>query len=219
MSKNGIAVFEYSNQILIWWFFAAYTSSLITFCFLFSLIFKNRNNIIIINHLDSNLRIILANTATNVGTLIYIVTCLPFEYFSDDFYRFAYPLKFVICMLTNSGLGSIICLLLKLESDEIGLTFSNVFTRTKDLEFSYGEMMLAMIAGIIVHLLLIFYVEKVFPGDIGIPEKWYFPIYPFIKYFKKQLIETNAFELSFEIETERIMLSDSFEREPQDKKI
>lgn len=49
MGGNGLVVFEYSNKFLIWLFFAIYTSSLITFCFLLSLIFKKRKDYVPIN--------------------------------------------------------------------------------------------------------------------------------------------------------------------------
>ncbi|CAO1386925.1 unnamed protein product [Diamesa serratosioi] len=199
MSDNKLAMFQYSNPLIVWLFFAIYSSSLITFCFLLSLIFKK------------------SNTATNVGTLALLVTYLPYGYLSDKFYTFSYWLKFIICMLPNSGMGNSIALMLNMESNETGVTFSNIFIRGSDFKFSFGEMMLAMIIGIVVNLLLIIYIEKVFPGEIGIPEKWYFPVIPCLKYFQKKLGYDSLMN-SIEVEQDTNETNKNFEEEPKQLK-
>ncbi|CAO1389036.1 unnamed protein product [Diamesa tonsa] len=199
MSDNKMAVFQYSNPMIIWLFFAIYVTSLITFCFLLSLIFKK------------------SNTATNVGTLALFVTYLPYSYLADKFYNFGYWIKFLICMLPNAGMGNSIALLLNMESDETGVTFSNFFSRGSDFRFSFGEMMLAMIMGVAVNVLLIIYIEKVFPGEIGIPEKWYFPLVPCLKYFQKKL-GYDSLRNSIEVEQDKNESNENFEEEPQQLK-
>ena len=158
--------------------------------------------------------LILANTATNVGTLALFVTYLPYSYLASKFYAFSYWLKFVICMLPNSGMGNSIALMLNMESDETGITFSNFFSRGSDFKFSFGEMMLAMMLGIVVHVILIIYIEKVFPGEIGIPEKWYFPIVPCLKFFQKKL-GYDSLKNSNELGQETTEPNENFEEEPQ----
>lgn len=194
------AIFEYSNPFLIWLFFAIYITSVIVFCFLISVIFKS------------------SSTAANVGAMLFFVTFLPFQQLNARFYSMSYFLKILYCLPLNSGMGQGISLILGLESNEMGLTFSNLFSRSSEVKFSVGEVLLVMIIGIIVQLLLMIYIERVFPGDIGIPETWYFPIMPCFN-FLRRMIGYNELVNHDEMLQERRVSDDNFEEEPNDRNV
>lgn len=165
----GSPMFFYSNPFLIWMFFNVYAVSVITFCFLISVIFKK------------------STTAANVGSILFFVTLIPFNQLSPKFYTLNYFVKFLYCLLLNSGMAQGVNMLLFAEGNEVGLHFTTLFSRDPDVKFSVGEVMLAMILGIVLQMLITLYIEKVFPGDIGIPEPWYFPLRPCIRYLRKQM--------------------------------
>jgi hypothetical protein len=46
---------------------------------------------------------------------------------------------------------------------------------TKDDEFMLGHVLIILLGDALIYLLITLYVEAVFPGEYGVPEKWYFP--------------------------------------------
>lgn len=158
----------------------------------------------------------LANTAANIGVILFCITYLPYAKFGEKFFRLSYPLKVVFCSVLNSGMGQGITQILTMESKENGLRFSNFFSRDIDLKFSFGEVFICILLGIVFHVLLMIYIEKVFPGEFGIPERWYFPFMPCIRYFKRKLGYNT---LSSDFKEEGIMLEENFEQEPSDLKV
>lgn len=192
-------IFNYSNPFLIWLFFNIYAISVITFCFLISVIFKK------------------SSTAANVGTILFFVTLVPFNSLQDTFYSFHYVVKVLYCLLLNSGMGQGMKLLLIAEGNEVGLRFSNLFSREADIGFSVGEIFLVMILGIVIHMILTLYIEKVFPGDIGIPEPWYFPTLPCLKFLRKQMGYNSLVNRDAMLQERRISGAD-FEEEPTNLK-
>lgn len=192
-------IFTYSNPFLIWLFFNIYAVSVITFCFFVSVIFKK------------------SSTAANVGSILFFATLIPFNQLHDKFYSFSYGIKVLFCLLLNSGMGQGIKMLLIAEGDEAGLHFSNLFSRDPDVNFSVGEVLLTMMLSVVIHMLLTVYVEKVFPGDIGIPEPWYYPAMPCIRYLKKRLGYNSLVNRDAMLQERRISGAD-YEEEPMNLK-
>ncbi|CRK87607.1 CLUMA_CG001403, isoform A [Clunio marinus] len=162
-------IFAESNPILIWIFFNIYATSVITFCFLISVIFKK------------------SSTATNVGTILFFATLIPFTQLAEFFHTFNYFFKILYCFAVNSGMAQGIQMLLIAEGENAGLHFGNLFSRSIMESLSFGELLVIMIIGAFIQLEITLYIEKVFPGDIGIPEPWYFPFIPCISYLKNKM--------------------------------
>jgi hypothetical protein len=91
-------------------------------------------------------------------------------------------------------------LILYFEKFQEGVGFENFFERDIVMHFSFGELLICMFFGSVLQLLLTLYIERVFPGEFGIAEPWYFPIKFLvgiccreknvkIPYFKKPKIE------------------------------
>lgn len=188
-------IFAYSNPVLILLFFTIYATSVITFCFLTSVIFKK------------------STTAANIGSLFFFLTIFPFTRLSTVFYSMHYVLKVLYCLLLNSALGQGLTMLLITEGNEVGLHFSNLFEREPDMRFSIGEVMLSMILANLIHISLTIYIEKVFPGDIGIAEPFYYPILPLIRFIRSRM-GYNSLNNHDAILQERRPSGDAFEEEP-----
>lgn len=192
-------MFPYSSAIIIWLFFVIYISSVVTFSFLMSVIFKK------------------SSTAGNVGSLIFFVTILPYNYFSENFHSFPYIFKALYCMIVNTNMGEAINMILNMESNEKGVRFSNLFDRDIDMNFSFGELLFYMIVGSIIQLLLTNYIERVFPGEYGIAEPFYYPIKPILNYLKKRMGYRTLDNES--ILQERKVSNSDIEEEPENLKI
>lgn len=104
---------------------------------------------------------------------------------------------------------------MRLELDDEGLQFGNFFTRAVDIEFSFGDVFLVMILAAFCHILLMIYIDQLFPGEFGVAKKWYFPLDSCIKLFKKRNDENNVDESSLNSEILSAQVSsDCFEEEP-----
>lgn len=193
-------MFNFSNPFLIWLFFNVYAIAVITFCFLISVIFKK------------------STTAANVGSILFFMTVIPFNQLQDKFFSMNYFLKVAYCLLANSGMGQGIKMLLVLESNELGVQFSNLFSHELDMKFSIGEVMLALMMGAYIQLTLTFYIEKVFPGDIGIPEPWYYPFMPLVSYLRRQMGYDTLKNQEAMLQERRISDPD-YEEEPSQLKV
>lgn len=192
-------IFSYSSPVLVWIFFNFYAMSVITFCFLISVIFKK------------------ASVAANVGSIFFFVSLLPYNKLNEKFYSFNYSLKVLYCLLVNSGMGQGVYQMLVAEGNEEGIHFLNLFTREPNIGFSMGEVMVAMIFGAIFQMLLTLYIEKVFPGEIGIPEPFYYPIKPLLRYLKKRM-GYNLMQNRDAILQERRISGSEYEDEPTNLK-
>jgi len=73
--------------------------------------------------------------------------------------------------------------------------------------------MLVQLAQVAIQLLLMIYIEKVFPGDFGIPEKFYFPLMPCYKLLKRRL-GYNSLENQDAVLQQRRISGADFEEEP-----
>lgn len=154
---NNNPLIGMSNFFIVWIFFVIYACGVITMCFFISAIFKK------------------SNTATNIGTMIFFATIIPYFQFTENFSSFHYSVKFLFCLPINTGFGEGIALVLRFERDDKGLQFSNIFTRDKT-GFSIAEIVLVMIVAIFIHIGLLIYIENVFPGGTGNAKPWHYPL-------------------------------------------
>lgn len=162
-------IFLNSNAIIIWLFFSLYVSAVIVFCFFIGVIFKK------------------SSTAVTVGAILFFVTFMPFVVFDENFYMLPYIVKLLYCMMLNAGMGQGLLILLVSESDEVGVGFTNLFSRSAGLNFSIGEVMVVMTFAALVQLMMTFYIEKVFTGDIGVPRSWHYPATSVIEFVRHRL--------------------------------
>lgn len=165
--KNNLAVFTYSNPVLMWFFLTIYTLSVTTFCFLMSSIFEK------------------ANTAASVTGFFWFLFLVPYFMTYVNYSTLDYWQKVLICLFHNTGMSYGFLLVLTKEGNSEGLTWHNFFQPVSvDDDFSVGVITCMMVVSSVVQMILAVYIEKVKPGDFGIPRPWYFPISPLIDFFK-----------------------------------
>lgn len=183
------AIFGQSNFFLVWLFFVVYISTVITLCFLISVIFKK------------------SNTAANIGMMVFFATVIPYNQFTQHFSSFHYAVKFLFCMPVNTGFGEGIAIILRFERDIDGLQFDNFFSRG-ETGFSFAEVLLVMLVAISIQILLTIYIENVFPGDIGIAKPWHYPFSWCLQSRKQDL------KLPIDERVEENRIGENFEDDP-----
>lgn len=68
-------------------------------------------------------------------------------------------------------------LILQFEGAGTGIQWDNVWsTVTPDDQLTLGSLLMMLLVDSVLYLLITLYFEKIFPGDFGVPEKWYFPL-------------------------------------------
>lgn len=65
------------------------------------------------------------------------------------------------------------------ESEHVGLQWNNIFeSASPDDTMTFGWVLIQFVASSILYFLVTFYVSNVFPGEFGLPKKWYFVVQP-----------------------------------------
>lgn len=71
------------------------------------------------------------------------------------------------------GIGSLI--LSMWESEHVGLQWWNLFeAASPDDNLSFFHVLLMFLVNSVVYFMIALYIQNVFPGEFGIPKKWYF---------------------------------------------
>lgn len=149
-----------------------------------------------------------ASLSANIGDTVWTIMVVPFFYTMNFFYQLSYPVKMLLCLFPNIGLGYGLSFIFKLEVIDIGLQFENLFCRVNEDKFSVGDVLICFVLSAVLLMILTLYFERVFPGTYGVPRPWHFPIsdllYKRIDSKKGSTEETNRF-------------LENFEEEPRDK--
>ena len=147
-----------SDGSLVFVFLILYVTSTIMFSFLISTFFYR------------------ANIAAAAGGILWFVTYIPYFFLSQNYNtlskgsRIAASLDFNVAM----ALGSF--LIGQWEGEGSGAQWSNLNQGVSvDDPFSLGQVFLMLFIDCIVYGILTWYIEAVFPGEYGIPRRFYFP--------------------------------------------
>lgn len=153
-----VTVFTNSGWTVVWFFFLVYSVATITFCFMLSVFFSK------------------ANTAAAVAGLLWFVIYSPFSLLMQRYDDVTFTQKMVALFFSNAAMGFGTMLILRHEASGTGLQWSNLFEPLNiDDDLTVGHTVVMMLIASIVYLLIALYVEQIFPGDYGVPERWYFP--------------------------------------------
>lgn len=156
-SNTDIAVLTYSNTYALWIFLFIYSNSVTTFIFMMSVLFSK------------------ANTGATVAGLVWFLFLTPYHLTALNYSSLSFITKISLCFFHNTGMAYGFLVIMGHESNMEGLRFDNYFRAISiDDNFSVGHVTLMLILDSIIYLFIGLYIEQVFPGDYGIPEKWNF---------------------------------------------
>ena len=158
-TNTDLAIFTFANWFAIWFYLFIYSLATITFCFMMSTFFSK------------------ANTASGIAGLMWFVFVMPYNIAFSNYDTMSLSAKLALCLFHNSGMSFGFMLIMRHEGTTNGLQWSNMFDPvTVDDDLSVGATMMMLLADAVIYLVIALYVEKVFPGEYGVAEPWYFPV-------------------------------------------
>lgn len=116
--------------------------------------------------------LIQANYTINCRFLAYS----PYSFIQQRYDAISLSVKLVLSLLSNTAMAIGFNVIVKYEGTQEGIQWSNVFKPVSvDDNFNLGYVWIMLIVDTIIYMLIALYVEKIFPGDFGVAEKWNFP--------------------------------------------
>ncbi|XP_031638212.1 ATP-binding cassette sub-family A member 3-like, partial [Contarinia nasturtii] len=153
---HSIAIFTHSDWKSMWGFLLVYGASMTTYCFMLSVLFSK------------------ANTAAAVSGLIWFVSYMPYVFLTiNNNIKVPKLVQRLACISPNVAMSYGFKTIAEYERNVGGWRWG------KSIEITDGNIevettMWFMTITAFVFLLIAFYIEKVFPGEYGVPHKWNF---------------------------------------------
>lgn len=117
-----------------------------------------------------------ASTASAVTGLVWFIAYIPYSFSYQTYDDMTLGTKLGWCLVSNTAMGFGLQLILGHEGNGEGLRWSNMFEPINiDDDLTVGAVILMMLTSAVIYMLIALYVEQIFPGDYGVPKKWYFP--------------------------------------------
>uniref|UniRef100_A0A3B4Z3Q7 P-type phospholipid transporter n=1 Tax=Stegastes partitus TaxID=144197 RepID=A0A3B4Z3Q7_9TELE len=157
MVKYG-KVLKYSDPSVIFVFLLVFCLTTVTQCFLVSVFFSK------------------ANLAAACGGLIYFVLYLPHVLCYAWSEVMGFEAKVAVSLLSSVAFGYGCENFAKFEEQGIGIQWYNISESPEDAKgYTFAISIGMMLLDTVIHCILTWYIENVFPGQYGIPRPWYFP--------------------------------------------
>lgn len=155
---NDQSVFTYSSATALWFFLLTYSVTTIMFCFMLSVFFSK------------------ANTASAIAGLIWFLFYTPYTFIQQHYDNISLGTKVSLSLFSNTAMALGFNVIVRYEGTQEGLQWDNMFKPvTVDDSFHVGLVIVMLIFDAILYLMIALYVEKIFPGDYGVAERWNFP--------------------------------------------
>ncbi|KHJ48411.1 hypothetical protein D918_01682 [Trichuris suis] len=157
IAKEG-KILEYSNSFCFSILLIVYGSAIIPQTFLLSVFFKQ------------------ANLAAGMGAVLYFLLFLPYEAIIPYTNDMTFTQQFFACLHPQIAFGWGCSVIASLEEAKTGLQWSNMdFPLVQNSRVTFRVLIMMLLIDAIMYSILIWYTENVFPGDYGVPKKFYFP--------------------------------------------
>ncbi|XP_050094334.1 phospholipid-transporting ATPase ABCA1-like isoform X1 [Anopheles aquasalis] len=155
--NTDLSVLQYSEWSVLWFFFLSFVLVTICFCFMMSVFFNK------------------ANTAAGIAGLLWFLFAIPFNVTVQNYDEMALGTKIASSLLSNTAMSFGIMNIIRLEGNQIGLQWSNLFSApSMGDEFSVGLVMVMFLVDALLYLAIALYFEQVMPGEFGVAKPWNF---------------------------------------------
>lgn len=155
---NPNSVFTYSSATALWFFLLIYSITTIMFCFMLSVFFSK------------------ANTASAIAGLIWFLIYSPYTFIQQHYDNISLGTKVSLSLFSNTAMALGFNVVIRYEGTQEGLQWHNIFKPvTVDDSFHLGFVLIMLVFDAFLYLMVALYVEKIFPGDYGVAERWNFP--------------------------------------------
>lgn len=193
---NPTSVFTYSSATVLWFFLLIYSITTIMFCFMLSVFFSK------------------ANTAAAIAGLIWFLIYSPYTFIQQHYDNISLATKISLSLFSNTAMALGFNVVIRYEGTQEGIQWHNIFSPvTVDDRFHLGYVFIMLIFDAILYLLIALYVEKIYPGDYGVPEKWNFP---FTTKFWCNMVEYDGI---YDVHSNGVDSNENFEIEPKNKTV
>jgi ATP-binding cassette, subfamily A (ABC1), member 3 len=156
--NNPNSVFTYSSATCLWFFLLIYSVTTIMFCFMLSVFFSK------------------ANTAAAIAGLVWFLIYSPYTFIQQRYDSISLATKVTLSLFSNTAMALGFNVVIRYEGTQEGLQWENMLRPvTVDDRFHLGYVLFMLVFDAFLYLLIALYVEKIFPGDYGVAEKWNFP--------------------------------------------
>ncbi|XP_038957108.1 phospholipid-transporting ATPase ABCA3-like isoform X2 [Rattus norvegicus] len=150
-------ILRYSDCSFIFVFLTCYAIASICFAFMVSTFFSK------------------TRLAASAGNLLFFASFFPYNFISEYYGMLDLTTKITACLSANVALALGINILIKLEIQEIGVKWDNLWTPANlEDNLNFGYMLGMLLLDAFLYSLVTWYVEAVFPGQCGVPQPWYF---------------------------------------------
>uniref|UniRef100_A0A182NIG1 ABC transporter domain-containing protein n=1 Tax=Anopheles dirus TaxID=7168 RepID=A0A182NIG1_9DIPT len=156
-SNTDLSVIEYADWSVLWFFFLTFILVTICFCFMMSVFFNK------------------ANTAAGIAGLMWFLFAIPFNIAVQNYDEMAMGTKIASSLLSNTAMSFGIMNIIRLEGNQVGLQWSNLFSApSMGDDFSVGLVMVMFLVDALLYLAIALYFEQVMPGEFGVAKPWNF---------------------------------------------
>lgn len=156
-ASNG-KMLNKSSPTLIFVFLILYSMASIMYCFMISTFFYR------------------ANIAAAGGGIGWFASYIPYFFLALYYNLLSTPQKIAACLDFNVAMAFGSSLIGNFEGQGTGVQWSNLYQGvTVDDSFSFGSVLLMLLADCFIYGIIMWYIEGVFPGEFGISQPWYFP--------------------------------------------
>lgn len=117
-----------------------------------------------------------ANTAAAVAGLLWFLFYSAYSFTMESYDELSLSTKLLLSLFSNTAMAYGFQLIIRFEGTGEGLHWHNLWKPVSiDDQLTVGMVMIMMLVCSLIYLLIALYVEKIFPGEYGVPEPWYFP--------------------------------------------
>jgi ABC-type multidrug transport system fused ATPase/permease subunit len=156
-------VMVHSDVSAVFVFYMCFMTATIAQCFLISVFFDR------------------ANLAAVVSGIIYFLLYLPYMILLNFADQMKLWHKFAVSLSSTIAFGYGNELIAVFEFQNLGLKWSNFDTtpyNVKREQFTMRSICLMLLLDAFLYMTLAWYIEGVWPGEFGVPKRWYFPLQP-----------------------------------------
>lgn len=154
-------ILSHSDISVIFVFMLLYVICIISFCFCVSVFFTR------------------AVWGAAAGGIVWFFTYVPYYFLSQRYDTLNLASKLIPSIFINTNMAFGAQIIGSFEGSGVGLKWSNVFQpATVDDDLTFAMVLAMFVVDTLFYWLVTWYVEAVFPGQYGIPRKFYFPFQP-----------------------------------------
>ncbi|KAK6165163.1 hypothetical protein SNE40_023607 [Patella caerulea] len=158
IGKGSGSVISNSDPSVIFVFLLVYSVSSIAFCFVVSVFFSK------------------ANSGAAAGGILFFISYIPYFFLQSRYEMMSWHEKIAACLDFNTAMAFGAQVIGMFEGTGSGVQWSNIYEGVSvDDDFTLLHALIMLLIDSVIYGLITWYVESVFPGDYGVPERWYFP--------------------------------------------